>query len=43
VPGDDVVALVAARFKTDLELELFAAALGIPTEFDSWIGTNDDD
>jgi hypothetical protein len=43
MPGDDVVALVAARFKTDLELELFAAALGIPTEFDSWIGTNDDD
>ena len=43
MPGDDVVALVAARFTTDLELELFAAALGIPTEFDSWIGTNDDD
>jgi len=43
VSGDDVVALVASRFKTDLELELFATALGIPTEFDSWIGTNDDD
>jgi hypothetical protein len=43
VPGDDVVALVAARFTTDLELELFAAALGIPTEFDSWIGTSFDD
>jgi hypothetical protein len=42
-PGDDVVALVAARFKTDRELELFATALGIPTEFDSWIDTNYDD
>jgi hypothetical protein len=42
-PGDDVVALVAARFNTDLQLAEFATSLGIPTEFDSWIGTNYDD
>ena len=42
-PGDDVVALVAARFKSDAELEEFATSLGIPTEFDSWIGTTYED
>ena len=42
-PGDDVVALVAARFKSDVELEEFATSLGIPTEFDSWISTKHED
>lgn len=42
-PGDNVVALVAASFETDGELEEFASKAGIPTEFDSWIGTTDAD
>ncbi|HET9083369.1 MAG TPA: hypothetical protein VFN41_03120 [Candidatus Limnocylindrales bacterium] len=41
-PSDDVVALVAARFKSDAELDEFATSLGIPTEFDSWIGAPDE-
>ena len=40
-PSDNVVALVAERFDSDVELEEFAASVGIPTEFDSWIGTTD--
>lgn len=41
-PHDNVVALVAASFDTDVELEEFASRVGIPTEFDSWISPNDD-
>ena len=41
-PHDNVVALVAASFDTDVELEEFATKAGIPTEFDSWVSTNDD-
>ena len=42
-PGDNVVALVAERFDSDVELEEFAASVGIPTEFDSWIGATYED
>ena len=42
-PGDDVVSLVAARFKSDVEFAEFATSHGIPTEFDSWISTSYDD
>ena len=42
-PSDNVVALVAASFDTDVELEEFATKAGIPTEFDSWISTTDAD
>ena len=44
-PGDDLPALVAERFKSDVQLEEFATKQGIPTEFFSWTSTdwNDDD
>ena len=42
-PGENVVALVAASFETDVELEAFATKAGIPTEFDSWISSADAD
>ena len=41
-PADNVVALVAERFDSDVELEKFATSLGIPTEFDSWTSTSND-
>jgi hypothetical protein len=39
-PDADLVAMVTRRFRTDVELDEFATANGIPTEFSSWISTD---
>ena len=39
----DLTRLVRERFRSDVELDAFAKAHDIPTEFSSWIPTNWDD
>ena len=41
-PDDDVAALVAQRFKSDVELEEFATQHGIPTGFHNWFSMDMD-
>jgi hypothetical protein len=41
--AEDLPALIENRFKSDVALQAFAEANGIPTEFHNWIPTNWDD
>ena len=43
VAREDLPALIESRFASDVELQSYAEAHDIPTDFHSWIPTNWDD